>query len=224
MEPMDKVLVLTDDAMHESVSGIVAGRVRDAVNRPVVMLALSGQYRKGSGRSIEKYDLFAALYRQRDLFLRFGGHAMAAGMTLEAANVSKLREALNADCNLTDEDLHPVLKIDRVLEAEEINLALSEELARLAPFGKGNREPVFASFDLIAESVRVMDEKNTLIFTFVSGKRQRLKGIAFGLNEQFARMGGKVKNQCMDAAYYIEMNVYNGLASVQIRLRDFKIN
>ena len=222
MENSSKILVLTDMEAHESVAGIVAGRIRDAVGRPTILLTHGDGAVKGSGRSIEKYNLFEALYKHRHLFTRFGGHAMAAGLTLPEENIEALRVALNEDCTLSDNDFRPVLQIDRILSPEEITLALSDEIARLAPFGKGNNEPLFASYGLYASNVRIINEKNTLIFTFESKTGRRLKGIAFGLNEAYAAVfGNKTAGITLDAAYHIETNVWNNIAEVQIRIRDF---
>ena len=224
---LDKVLVLTDPSAHESIAGIVAGRIKEITSRPTIVLTPGDGAMKGSGRSIEGYNMFEALFAHRHLFTRFGGHPMAAGLTLPSENISALREALNADCNLTEDDFVPSHKIDRELEAAEITMALSNELAVLAPFGKGNREPLFVSRGLYVQSCRVMDEKNTLIFTFNVGKG-RLKGIAFGLNAAYAAAAEEtgVKPEggfYMDVVYAIETNVYNGVASVQIRLKDFVV-
>jgi len=229
MDNLDKILVIADADAHESVAGIVAGRVREATNRPTVLLTQGDGMMKGSGRSIPVFNLYEALFAQRALFERFGGHAMAAGLTLHEENIPALREALNRECMLTDDDFRPILKIDSELDAADITLALSDELTRLAPFGKDNDEPLFLTRGLIAENVRVLDEKRTLIFTFYA-HGVRVKGIAFGLNEIYderladaglsAQKNGGFE---LDVVYNIETNVYNGIASVQMRVRDFLI-
>ncbi|MCL2571694.1 MAG: single-stranded-DNA-specific exonuclease RecJ [Defluviitaleaceae bacterium] len=227
-EPLDKILVLTDIEAHESVAGIVAGRIKEDTGRPTILLTQGDGAMKGSGRSIEGYNLFEALFAHKHLFTRFGGHPMAAGLTMPSENIPKLREALNGECSLTENDFIPSIFIDRELEAADINLKLSNELTRLAPFGKGNREPLFLSRKLYVEHCRVINEKSTLIFTFstVAGK---LKGITFGMNEAYTNavkaagvrpLGGFY----MDVVYGIETNTYNGISSVQIRLKDFKVN
>ena len=224
MQNPDKVLVICDTEAHESIAGIVAGRVREATNRPTILLTRGDGEMKGSGRSIPAFNLFEALNANRDLFLRFGGHAMAAGITMTAENIPILREALNRECQLTDEDFCPVLYVDRELKLDEVTLALSDELARLVPFGKGNEEPLFVSRGVFAENVRIIDEKNTLIFTFFTSMG-KLKGIAFGLNQLYAeRVGEKNSELTMDVVYAVETNVYNGVASVQMRIRDFRVS
>jgi len=226
-EPLDKVLVLTDLTAHESVAGIVAGRIKEATGHPTIVITQGDGAMKGSGRSVEGYNLFEALYAHKHLFSRFGGHPMAAGLTLPPDNIPLLREALNADCNLTDENFAPVYKIDRELLPGEINLKLSEELKALAPFGKGNHDPLFVSRRLYVENCRVINDKNTLIFTF-NTKAGKLKGIAFGLNDAYAAAVREANCQphggfYIDAVYAVETNVYNGVSSVQMRLRDFRI-
>ena len=225
--PLDKVLVLTDPTAHESVAGIVAGRIKEATGRPTILLTQGDGAMKGSGRSVEGYNLFEALYAHRHLFTRFGGHPMAAGLTLCEDNIPILRAALNEECSLSDDDFTPAYKIDRELLPQEITLELSEEMQALAPYGKGNHEPLFVSRKLYVENCRVINDKNTLLFSF-GAKNGKLKGIAFGLNDAYAAavneagvrpLGGFL----MDAVYMVETNVYNGVASVQMRIRDFKL-
>ncbi|MCL2373519.1 MAG: single-stranded-DNA-specific exonuclease RecJ [Defluviitaleaceae bacterium] len=228
LDPSDKVLVIIDEIAHESVAGIVAGRIRDATGRPTILLTPGEGAMKGSGRSIPGYNLYEALHANQGLFTRFGGHEMAAGLTLPPENIPILREALNRNCPLTDEAFTPVILVDRELNPDDVTLKLSDELSMLSPFGKGNDEPTFLSRNLIAENVRVLDEKNTLIFTLLSPGGRKIKAIAFGLNEIFHQQLPEAKSQAtggilMDAVYIVETNVYNGTASVQMRLRDFVI-
>jgi len=226
--PPDNILVISDTETHESIAGIVAGRIREATGRPTIVLTQGDEAMKGSGRSSPCYNLFEALSAHKHLFLRFGGHSMAAGLTIPSENIPLLREALNQNCTLTEEDFLPVMEIDSELEFKDITLELAHELTRLAPFGSGNHEPMFISHELVVENVRVIDEKNTLIFTLSKGTPRTIKGLAFGLNESYAKAiaeTGVNKNGgfCLDAVYCIDVNVYNGIVSVQIRIRDFKI-
>jgi single-stranded-DNA-specific exonuclease len=202
--------------MHESVAGIVAGRVRDDFNRPCVVLTQGEGVMKGSGRSIASYDLFAALYAHRHLFVRFGGHTMAAGLAMPEENINALIKGLNESCTLTESDFVETVYIEQALQPDEITLELSEELSRLAPFGKGNPEPLFVTYNLQIENVRRIDEKNTLIFTFLTKNKQTLKGIAFGMNERYTGCAHSI-----DVVYTVETNLYNGYKTVQIRIRDF---
>ena len=243
----EKVLVVVDAETHESIAGIVAGRIKDKLHRPALLLTRGAELPshpgvpvlKGSGRSVAGYNLFEALYAQRALFIRFGGHAMAAGLTLPEAEADTLRQRLNAACTLTEADLAPVLAIDTVLAPADLTLAQARELAWLAPFGKANREPVFATYGLRVTALRAIDAKNTLIFTFAGEGGASLKGIAFGLNEDFHTalraafdevavrriLSGFVQEAglAMDVAYHLETNTYNGKTTVQMRVRDFAL-
>jgi len=218
----DKIYVITDDEIHESIAGIVAGRVREATGHPTIVLARGDDGgMKGSGRSSPCYNMFDALYANRHLFARFGGHAMAAGLSMQEENVPLLREALNRNCTLTDEDFCAIVEIDAELALCDVTTKLADELARLAPYGSGNKEPLFVARGLVVENVRAIDEKNTLIFTFadnMSTHAGRVKGIAFGLNEAYKAAGTTAH---MDVVFGVEINVFNGNVSVQMRVRDF---
>ena len=209
-EKLPKVLVLTDLEAHESVAGIVAGRIREVTGRPTILLTKGDGALKGSGRSIEKYNIFEALLSLNHLFTRFGGHAMACGITMSEENVDVLRNSLNDSCPLDEEDFNPTILLDGELGLGEIDLKLSSELEHLAPYGKGNEEPLFVSLRLYTESVKVLDEKRTLIFSF-SKDGFRLKGITFGKNDLYDRLtkeAGINKNGgfFMDVVYAIETN------------------
>ncbi|MCL1845315.1 MAG: DHH family phosphoesterase [Defluviitaleaceae bacterium] len=225
----ESVIILTDPLAHESVAGIVAGRIRDATCRPTILLTKGNSMFKGSARSVEGYNIFEALHRHRHLFHRFGGHAMAAGLTLAEENIEILRHVLNDECELGDEDFRQKFLYDGEILPDEITLELSDEFARLAPFGRANREPLFVARGLYAQSVRIINEKKTLIFTFVCNNGKRLKGIAFGLNEKYAEIyaaagANKTGGITLDALFHIETNVWNNVAGVQVRLRDFRVH
>ena len=225
------VVVLIDEQVHESIAGIVAGRVKDALYRPVIVLTKAAEpgLLKGSGRSIEGYNLFEALYANQELFTRFGGHAMAAGLTLKEENAQELRKRLNEACTLQESDLQNFLNADFELPLEEVTLELANELERLAPYGKGNREPVFITRNLKINSLRVINEKNTIIFNFefnLGKYKNVIKGIAFGLNEVFLEELGDARWQdiMLDIAHSVESNTFNGQTSVQMRVKDFRIS
>jgi single-stranded-DNA-specific exonuclease len=234
---LGKVLVLFDEETDESIAGVVAGRIKERLCRPVIMLTRGGGAVKGSARSIEAYNIFEALRRNADLFIRFGGHAMAAGLMLEERNIVPLRERLNAECSLSEENFIPALYIDMQLQPEEATFALVREIALLSPFGKDNPEPLFIAKGLRLERLRLIDEKNTILFTF-SGDRSK-KGVCFGLNDSFrAKMeelyepleaskilAGILRESSieMDVVYAPEINMYNNKESVQMRIKDFRI-
>lgn len=231
----DRVLVVFDPGVHESVAGIVAGRVRERICRPTLILSRSGELVKGSGRSVEGYNMFEELSRCRDLFVKFGGHAMAAGFSLMEENIPALRERLNANCT---RDFEEILQLDQELGLSEVTYALARELRMLAPFGKENSSPLFGVKGVMPEQLRVIADKNTIIFTFMVDGR-RLKAVCFGMTEQFRErlesrydiptadriFSGVIRGAglTMDLAYAIDIDSYNGNQNVQMRVRDFRI-
>ena len=211
---LDNVVILVDNEAHESVAGIAAGRIRDKICRPVIMITKGIDDMKGSGRSIDNYNMYEELYAHKHLLERFGGHAMAAGLSILPENIEKLRLLLNKSCKLNESDFAQIFHIDRELDPKDIKLNLALELEKLAPFGKSNKEPLFVSYGLLVESLRNIPEKNTMIFNF-----KNLKGIAFGLNDMYS---DKLVGSKIDVVYLIEKNVYNGSTTVQMRIKDFK--
>ena len=235
----DKVLVIYDEETHESIAGIVAGRLKERLYKPAVVLTpAAGGWVKGSARSIEGYNIFEAMHDCRHLFERFGGHAMAAGLTLHADHVSEFRRYLNTHCTLTDEDYVEIIKIDKVLPLQAATFELAQELAHLSPFGKANKEPLFKTTNVKIEHLRVIENKNTIIFTFrADGSHYRIKGICFGLVDVFKAqltalydektcekvLSGVLRdtNFVLDMVYALDINTYNESTMVQLKLRDF---
>jgi len=237
---LDKVLVLYNEDVHESIAGIVAGRIKESVTRPVIMLTRSDSFAKGSARSIEGYNIFEALYEHKELFVRFGGHAMAAGLTMLPENIGPLRRSLNETCGLTEKDFTPVLHIEKKLQPEYATYELTRELELLAPFGRDNPEPLFGAKGLKPEQLRMIDEKNTMIFTFgIADTYRKIRGVCFGMNDLFKEQigaefdgydSGKIfagvlrsADFLMDVVYALEINEYNNTVSVQMRIKDFRI-
>ena len=234
----DRVLVLYDAEIHESIAGIVAGRIKDKYYRPTILITGSEDGAKGSGRSIEGYHLFEALFANRDLFTRFGGHAMAAGLSLPVENIPVLRRRLNEDCTLTEEQMIPILRLEDALSFAEIDLGLAKELQTLAPFGKGNPAPLFASKGIHADRVDLIGKNKDILRLTLSEPENgiRLSAISFDGYEPLREMlkalypaedCDKIINsgllpQLLDIVYSIEINSYRGRSNVQLILKDFR--
>ena len=186
----DRVLVLYDAEIHESIAGIVAGRIKDKYYRPTILITGSEDGAKGSGRSIEGYHLFEALFADRDLFTRFGGHAMAAGLSLPVENIPVLRRRLNEGCTLTEEQMIPILRLEDALSFAEIDLGLAKELQTLAPFGKGNPAPLFASKGIHADRVDLIGKNKDILRLTLSEPENgiRLSAISFDGYEPLREM------------------------------------
>lgn len=234
----DKVLVLYDPTIHESIAGIVAGRIKDKYYHPTILITGSEEGAKGSGRSIEGYHIFEALFENRDLFTRFGGHAMAAGLSLPVENIEILRKRLNAACALTEEEMIPVLRIEQPLSFAEIDLGLAKELKALAPFGKGNPAPLFGAKGVQVDRLDLIGKEKNILRLTLSQKEsgKRLSAISFDGYEPLREMLKELYpvEECdriiltgqlpylLDIVYSVEINTYNGRSNVQLMIKDFR--
>ena len=217
----DKVLVVFLPDCHESLAGIVAGRIREQYNKPTLILTYGEDGAKGSGRSIEAYHMFQGLVEVQDLLTKFGGHPMAAGFSLPLENVGEFRRRLNENARLTPEDFVPKVWIDIALPFEYVSEELIEELELLEPFGNGNEKPQFAQRDLFIRSVRVMGKnRNVVKLMLVNEQGTALDAIVFTEGNRFLEeMGDKRR---MDVVYYPTVNEYNGRRSLQIVVKNWR--
>lgn len=219
----DAVLVVYLPDCHESLAGIIAGRVREAWNKPTLVLTKSEGCVKGSGRSIEAYHMFNALCGVKDLLLKFGGHPMAAGFSLKEENVEAFRRALNEQAQLKPEDFIPKIWIDVPMPFEYISELLVEELKILEPFGQGNEKPQFAQKNLRIRSSRVLGKnRNAVRMTLVTEQGKSMEAMLFTDGDRFLdELNGR---KGMDVIYYPDVNEYNGNRSLQVVIREYKIH
>ena len=215
----DKVLVIFLPDCHESLAGIIAGRLREYCQKPAIVLTRSEEAVKGSGRSIESYHMFQKLSEVKDLMLKFGG--MAAGLSLLEENIDEFRRELNERSGLTEEDFKAKLWIDVPMPIDYINERLVEELKILEPFGQGNEKPLFAQKQVRIRSCRVIGKnKNVVKLVLEGGSGMPMDGILFtdGIAFEEERAGRTV----MDIIYYPEINEYNGNRNLQVVIRNYK--
>lgn len=219
----DDVLVVYLPDCHESLAGIIAGRVREAYNKPSFVLTKGEDCVKGSGRSIESYHMYRALCGVRDLLLKFGGHPMAAGFSLKEENVGEFRRRLNEQSTLTREDFIPKIWIDVAMPLEYISEALVNELKSLEPFGQGNEKPQFAQKNLRIRSLRALGRNNNAVrMTVVTEQGRPMEAMAFTEADKFVE---EAKNsRSMDVIYYPDINEYNGNRTLQIVVRAYKLH
>lgn len=234
----DKVLVAYKEDVHESIAGIVAGRVREKFNVPTIILTKGKEMPKGSGRSIEEYNMFEELIKCKDLLHKFGGHPMAAGLSIKEENIVLFREKLNELCELSKEDLIPKIRIDERLSLKYIDFNLIEQLRSLEPFGKGNNSPILAEKNIPIEKISILGEKkNTLKFRCrISGTNRYIDAICFNKVEEFIEMlkdeyGESYEYMLenpqglkMDMVFSPSINDYNGNVSIQLKINNFKIS
>lgn len=233
----EKVLVVYLPDVHESLAGIIAGRIRETCHKPTFVLTKSEDGVKGSGRSIEAYSMYEELCKCQELFTKFGGHPMAAGLSLPEANVEIFREKINACCGLTEEDFIPKIKIDIPMPVDYPDIPLVNELLLLEPFGKANVKPQFADKNLgIDRAVVVGKNQNVLKLTLKTERGKSISAVYFGDVEEFREYYGRKygENEVqqaflgrtngirMSVVYYPEINRYQGNESIQIVIKNYQ--
>ena len=219
----DDVLVVYLPDCHESLPGIIAGRVREAYNKPSFVLTRGEDCVKGSGRSIESYHMYQALCGVQDLLLKFGGHPMAAGFSLKEENIDEFRRRLNEQSALTTEDFIPKIWIDVAMPLEYISEALVNELKSLEPFGQGNEKPQFAQKNLRIRSVRAIGRNNNAVrMTVVTEQGRPMEAMVFTVADQFVEEAKQSRS--IDVIYYPDINEYNGNRTLQIVVRAYKLH
>ena len=217
----DRVLVVYLPDCHESIAGIIAGRIREKYYRPTFVLTRAEEGVKGSGRSIETYDMFAQMCRCRALFTKFGGHKLAAGLSLEEENVERFRETINELCDLSDEDLQEKVSIDMRLPFPYITERLVNELELLEPFGKGNPKPLFAERNLRAVSPRIFGKnRNVLKCRLQDQQGNQMEAVYFGDVEDCLR--AMERRQVMSFTYYPTLNEYMGRRTLQLTIVNYQ--
>lgn len=217
----DKVLVVYLPEVHESIAGIIAGKVRERYCKPAFVLTKGdGDFLKGSGRSIEAYSMYNKMVEVKDLMLGFGGHPLAAGLSLKEENLEKFRQELNARSGLTDADFIQKVMIDVILPVDFLTQSFIKQLEILEPFGKGNEKPGFAQSNVRATRAEIIGKnKNVLKITFNS--RNCKSGVCFHdieAKEQILNQNGKLYDFKM--LYYPTLNEWNGVTSIQANVQD----
>ena len=217
----DKVLVVYLPDCHESIAGIIAGRIRERYYRPVFVLTRGEEGVKGSGRSIDSYDMFGEMCRCRALFTKFGGHRLAAGLSLEEENVERFRQTINELAELTDEDLQMKVSIDMQLPFPYITEKLINELELLEPFGKGNAKPLFAEKNLRVISPRIFGRnRNVLKCRLEDQKGNQMEAVYFGDVE--ACLKEMERKKVMSFTYYPSVNEYMGRRTLQLTIVNYQ--
>lgn len=217
----DRVLVVYLPDCHESIAGIIAGRIREKYYKPVFVLTRAEEGVKGSGRSIETYDMFAQMCKCRALFTKFGGHKLAAGLSLEEENVERFREMINELCELSDDDLQEKVSIDMRLPFPYITEQLVNELELLEPFGKGNPKPLFAEKNLSVISPRIFGKnRNVLKCRLQDQQGYQMEAVYFGDVEDCLR--AMEQKNVMSFTYYPTINEYMGRRTLQLTIVNYQ--
>lgn len=217
----DKVYVIYLPECHESLAGIIAGRIREAYHHPVFVLTKGEEGVKGSGRSIESYHMFEGMVKCQECFTHFGGHKMAAGLSMREEDIDMFRKRINESCMLTEQDFIPKITIDVPMPVSYVTKELIGQLELLEPFGKGNTKPVFAQKNIKALSYRIIGKNRNVLSMRMSDELGNVaEGICFqnieGLQELI------LKDAPFSITYYPSLNVYNGRESIQIVISHYK--
>ena len=216
----DRVLVVYLPECHESLAGIIAGRLREKYHKPAFVLTRGEKCAKGSGRSIESYSMYDELVKCADLMVQFGGHPMAAGLSIEEENIEVFREQLNQNCTLTEEDLRPKIVIDVAMPISYITKELVEQISLLEPFGKGNVKPIFAQKGLrVLDSNIIGKNKNVVKLKLLDPQGAIIEGIYFGEADDF--MNFIREKDSVSITYYPEINRFRGRESLQIIIQNY---
>lgn len=233
----DAVLIIYLPEIHESIAGIIAGRIREEYHKPVFILTKGKDGAKGSGRSIEAYSMYDEMCKCKDLFTKFGGHPMAAGLSLPEENIDEFRRRMNAYSGLTEEDFQETIKIDVPMPLDYVSMDLTREFECLAPFGKANPHPVFADKNLsIARAWIIGKNRNVLRMTLVTTYGNKVSTIYFGDLEKFqtylcAKWGNEEWERALDGkkniirlsiVYNPKINTYQGRDSLQIEIKSYQ--
>lgn len=216
----NRVLVIYLPDCHESIAGIIAGRIREKYHKPTFVLTKGENSAKGSGRSIEAYSMYEELVRCADLLIQFGGHPMAAGLSIEEKNIEKFRRRLNQNCSLTEEDLQPKIVIDVPMPISYITKNLIRQIALLEPFGKGNTKPLFAQKGLkVLDAVVVGRNRNVAKVRLMDPQGTVMDGVYFGEADEFVRF---IKDRSsVSVTYYPEINQFRGREDIQIVIQNY---
>ena len=216
----DRVLVIFLPDCHESLAGIIAGRIREKYNKPVFVLTKGETLVKGSGRSIESYSMFEELVKCGDLMEQYGGHPMAAGLSIREENVEEFRKRLNENCTLTEKDLMPKILIDVPMPVSYINKELVNEISLLEPFGKGNAKPLFAQKGLHVLSSRVLGKNRNVAKLQLSDHTGCVvEAVYFGEADEF--VNAVKESSSISVTYYPEINRYQGRENLQVVIRNY---
>lgn len=234
----NKVIVVYLDDIHESIAGIIAGRVREKYNLPTVILTKAHDGAKGSGRSIEEYNMFEELLKCKDLLGKFGGHPMAAGMSIPIENIDAFRNRLNEVTTLTEEDIMVKVQIDMGLPLNKVNYELIDQITLLEPYGKANPKPTFGMKKLKLLEAKILGKNRNVLKLKLSDGGLVIEGIYFGDIEKFEEtmkwefgdyeygrvLNGEPNNVYLDVICFPEINEYMGNKKVQLVISNYRVS
>lgn len=237
LENLDQnpIIIVKEKNIHESLAGIIAGRIKEKYNKPTIVLTSSDDegILKGSGRSIEEYNMFEEINLFKDMLNSFGGHPMAAGLSIKEEYLEEFSKKIIGNSKLTKEDTTPKIHLDSQLYANELTFDIIDEINSLEPFGKGNSRPVFGDKGINIKDIKILGKnKNVLKFTF-DIRNRKMEGIYFGdisdtvkyIEEKFSTKYSDIcfnENNFVDIVYSPNINEFNNKKTIQLIIKDIR--
>ena len=225
---LNDIIVLYDNSIHESICGLVAGRIKDIYNRPTLVLTDSQdpEIIKGSGRSIKAYDIFFNLDKYRTNFVAFGGHKMACGLSFKKEKLDDFRRFVNENSPLEEKDFRKEIEIDYPLSFKQISNDLVNEISKLEPFGYGFSEPIFASKNVLVTSAKVLGKDKNVLKLFLKQDDIILQAISFDIEDILGKIKDRhqiyniedIVNKNVDLVYKLTINTFNGISNIQLNI------
>ena len=224
----DDIIIVNVENIEESICGIIAGRIKEKFNKPTIIMTQSSQngILKGSGRSIEAYNIYKEVFEIKDILESFGGHPMACGLSIRSDKVEEFRQKLNAKSKLKKDDFVNIIDIDAQIPIDKLSLEFAESLQRLEPFGKDNPKAKFADKNLFIKNINMIGKNNNTMKMILNKNGRDIEAIKFNAQKDYKYLSDKFKANIIgnkiDAVFYPDINEFNGRRNLQVKLIDIR--
>lgn len=224
----DDIIIVDVENIEESICGIIAGRIKEKFNKPTIIMTQSSQngILKGSGRSIEAYNIYKEVFEIKDILESFGGHPMACGLSIRSDKVEEFRQKLNDKSKLKKDDFVNIINIDAQIPIDKLSLEFAESLQRLEPFGKDNPKAKFADKNLFIKNINMIGKNNNTMKMILNKNGRDIEAIKFNAQKDYKYLSDKFKTNIIgnriDAVFYPDINEFNGRRNLQVKLIDIR--
>lgn len=224
----DDIIIVDVENIEESICGIIAGRIKEKFNKPTIIMTQSSQdgILKGSGRSIEAYNIYKEVFEIKDILESFGGHPMACGLSIRSDKVEEFRQKLNDKSKLKKDDFVNIINIDAQIPLDKLSLEFAESLQRLEPFGKDNPKAKFADKNLFIKNINMIGKNNNTMKMILNKNGRDIEAIKFNAQKDYKYLSDKFKTNIIgnriDAVFYPDINEFNGRRNLQVKLIDIR--
>ncbi|MDU5341170.1 single-stranded-DNA-specific exonuclease RecJ [Anaerococcus vaginalis] len=224
----DDIIIVDVENIEESICGIIAGRIKEKFNKPTIIMTESSQdgILKGSGRSIEAYNIYKEVFEIKDILESFGGHPMACGLSIRSDKVKEFRQKLNDKSKLKKDDFVNIINIDAQIPIDKLSLEFAESLQRLEPFGKDNPKAKFADKNLFIKNINMIGKNNNTMKMILNKNGRDIEAIKFNAQKDYKYLSDKFKANIIgnkiDAVFYPDINEFNGRRNLQVKLIDIR--